>query len=153
MNNLRKQFHSCKGQEVQNVSWLHARLHNLKGALCTSVGLDKHCVCLHYNNKSLQYHQYPWKLPNLVNFGFLAHTVNLFQICLFWHDTEAWWGCKPKSIHLPGVFFTRPVWKRHEVCMISSLLTLSGLGASTSEASMCLHTSITVRTEDIKLLM
>lgn len=32
--------------------------------------------------------------------------------------------------------------------MISSLLTLSGLGASTSEASMCLHTSITVRTED-----
>lgn len=25
--------------------------------------------------------------------------------------------------------------------MISSLLTLSGLGASTSEASMCLHTS------------
>lgn len=69
------------------------------------MGLDKHCVCLHYNNKSLQYHQYPWKLPNLVNFGFLAHTVNLFQICLFWHDTEAWWGCKPKSIHLPGVFF------------------------------------------------
>lgn len=86
INNLRKQFHCCKGQEVQNVNWLHARLHNLKGALCTSVGLDKHCVCLHYNNKSLQYHQYPWKLPNLVNFGFLAYTVNILQmLVLTWY--------------------------------------------------------------------